>query len=174
MPIYRRALRRVNLTEGDGCLVHSETERPDPVEPAAPTSACISYNLRKASRIVSKIYIREMRPAPVRGPQFSLMMMIARRQSATISELAREIGADRTTMTRNLEKLQQRGFIQITHGKNLRTKAVEIAPKGRKALERSISYWQQAQSKVLKTLGQERWDRMLADLSALSALAERG
>jgi DNA-binding MarR family transcriptional regulator len=114
-----------------------------------------------------------MRAAPVRGPQFSLMMMIARRKSPTISELAREIGADRTTMTRNLEKLQKQGFIQITHGQNLRTKAVEIAPKGKTALERSISYWQQAQNKVLKTLGQERWDRMLTDLSALSALAER-
>jgi DNA-binding MarR family transcriptional regulator len=114
-----------------------------------------------------------MRPAPLRGPQFTLMMMIARRQSPTISELAREIGADRTTMTRNLEKLQKRGFIRITHGKNLRTKAVEIAPKGTTALERSISYWQQAQSKVLKKLGQERWTRMLADLSALCALAEK-
>ena len=97
------------------------------MNPAVPTLACVSYNLRKASRIVSKLYAREMRPAPVRGPQFSLMMMISGRQNPTISELARDIGADRTTMTRNLEQLQKRGFIEITQGKNLRTKAVRIA-----------------------------------------------
>ena len=138
-----------------------------------PTSACVSYNLRKASRIVSKLYAREMRPAPVRGPQFSLMMMISRRQNPTISELARDIGADRTTMTRNLEQLQKRRFIEITQGKNLRTKAVRIAPKGQAALERSVAYWQKAQNKVLKTLGQDRWTRMLTDLSALAALADK-
>jgi DNA-binding MarR family transcriptional regulator len=137
---------------------------------AAPTSVCVSYNLRKASRIVSKLYIREMRSAPVRGPQFSLMMMIARRQSPTISELARDTGADRTTMTRNLDQLQKKGLIRVTQGKNMRTKAVELAPKGKVALERSISYWQKAQAKVLKTLGEERWNRMLNDLAVLSTL----
>lgn len=142
------------------------------MNPAVPTLACVSYNLRKASRIVSKLYTREMRPAPVRGPQFSLMMMISRRQNPTISELARDIGADRTTMTRNLEQLQKRGFIEITQGKNLRTKAVRIAPEGQAALERSITYWQKAQNKVLKTLGQDRWTRMLTDLSALAPLAD--
>lgn len=143
------------------------------MNPAVPTLACVSYNLRKASRIVSKLYTREMRPAPVRGPQFSLMVMISRRQNPTISDLARDIGADRTTMTRNLEQLQKRGFIEITQGKNLRTKAVRIAPKGQAALERSIAYWQKAQNKVLKTLGQERWTRMLTDLSALTPLADQ-
>jgi DNA-binding MarR family transcriptional regulator len=143
------------------------------VNPPVPTSACVSYNLRKASRIVSKVFIREMRPAPVRGPQFSLMMMIAKRQSPTISELARDIGADRTTMTRNLEQLQKKGFIEITQGKNLRTKAVRIGPRGHAALERSIAYWQKAQNKVLKTLGQDRWARMLTDLSALATLADQ-
>jgi len=138
---------------------------------AAPNSVCVSYNLRKASRIVSKLYTREMRSAPVRGPQFSLMMMIARRQSPTISELARDTGADRTTMTRNLDQLEKKGLIRVTQGKNMRTKAVELAPKGKVALERSISYWQKAQAKVLKALGEERWNRMLNDLAVLSALA---
>jgi DNA-binding MarR family transcriptional regulator len=143
------------------------------MNPSVPTLACVSYNLRKASRIVSKLYTREMRPAPVRGPQFSLMMMISGRQNPTISELARDIGADRTTMTRNLEQLQKRGFIEITQGKNLRTKAVRIAPKGQAALERSTAYWQKAQNKVLKTLGQDRWTRMLSDLSVLAPLADQ-
>ena len=138
---------------------------------AAPNSVCVSYNLRKASRIISKLYTREMRSAPVRGPQFSLMMMIARRQSPTISELARDTGADRTTMTRNLDQLEKKGLIRVTQGKNMRTKAVELAPKGKVALERSISYWQKAQAKVLKTLGEERWNRMLNDLAVLSTLA---
>src|SRR5437763_6503719 len=96
---------------------------------ALPTSPCVSYNLRKASRIVSKVYAEAMRGAPVRGPQFSLMMIIARKESPMISELAEYIGADRTTMTRNLDQLVKRGLIRIARGKDLRSKAVALEPK---------------------------------------------
>jgi DNA-binding MarR family transcriptional regulator len=140
------------------------------MKPAPPTSLCVSYTLRKASRIVSKIYAGAMRTAPVRGPQFSLMGVISRLQSPTISELAREIGADRTTLTRNLDHLEKKGLIGITQGKDLRTKAVQLTPKGRAALKLSMSYWQKAQAKVLKVLGEQRWNRILNDLSVLSTL----
>jgi DNA-binding MarR family transcriptional regulator len=96
--------------------------------------------------------------------------MIARRERPTISELAKDIGADRTTMTRNLEQLEKKGLISVAQGKDMRTKAVQLAPKGKVALERSISYWKKAQTKVLKTLGEDRWKRMLNDLSVLSTL----
>ncbi len=140
---------------------------------ATATNACVSYNLRKASRIVSKVYAQAMRGAPVRGPQFSLMMIIARKESATISEIAEYMGADRTTMTRNLDHLEKRGLIRIVQGKDLRSKAVELQPKGRVALDRSLSYWQNAQARVLAVLGEHRWGRMLADLSILSGLTEQ-
>src|ERR1700722_6501237 len=89
----------------------------------AGTSACVAYNLRKSSRIVSKIYEKEMRGAPVKGPQFSLMIIIARRGSATISGLAKDIGADRTTLTRNLRQLEKKGVIRIDPGEDIRSKA---------------------------------------------------
>jgi DNA-binding MarR family transcriptional regulator len=143
------------------------------MNPTPPTAMCVSYNLRKASRIVSKVYTKEMRLAPVRGPQYSLMMMIARRERPTISEIAEHTGADRTTMTRNLGHLEKRGFIRIVQGKNLRSKAVELTPKGKAAIERSVPYWRKAQAKVLELLGEHRWERMLTDLSVLSALAAR-
>lgn len=76
-------------------------------------------------------------------------------------------------MTRNLDQLAKRGFIRVVQGKDLRTKAVEVTPKGKAALDRSIAYWQKAQARTVKVLGQERWNRMLEDLSVLSNLAVR-
>jgi hypothetical protein len=67
------------------------------MDAAAASSFCVNYNLRKASLIVSKVYTREMRGAPVRGRQFGLLMQIAKRPNSAISELARVVGADRTT-----------------------------------------------------------------------------
>lgn len=99
------------------------------------------------------------------------MMMIARRESPTISEIAELTGADRTTMTRNLAHLKKRGLIRIAQGDDLRSKAVELTPKGRVAIERSIPHWEKAQKRVVDVLGEDRWNRMLTDLSALEGLA---
>ena len=137
------------------------------------TPTCVAYNLRKSSRIVSKIYEKEMRGAPIHGPQFSLMIMIAKRGPQTITALARDIGADRTTLTRNLRQLERKGVIAISNGKDDRTKSVSILPAGEKALRDSVPYWKRAQTKVVAALGEDRWSRMLSDLSVVSTLATR-
>jgi DNA-binding MarR family transcriptional regulator len=135
------------------------------------THTCVAYNLRKSSRIVSKIYEKEMRGAPIRGPQFSLTIIVARRGPQTITGLARDIGADRTTLTRNLRQLEKKGVVEISPGRDDRTKSVSLLPAGEQALRDSVPYWRRAQAKVLEALGDERWARMLSDLSAVAALA---
>ena len=136
----------------------------------AGTSRCVAYNLRKAARITSKIYEKEMRAAPVQGPQFSLLVIIAQRGPMTISRLADAIGADRTTLTRNLRQLENKRVIQIAPGGDPRSKQIKVLPKGEAALRASVKYWEKAQRKVLDALGEDRWSRMLRDLSVVSAL----
>lgn len=133
-------------------------------------SCCVAYNLRKAARITGQIYEREMRAAPVKGPQFSLLIMIARRGAVSIGALAREIGADRTTLTRNLQQLEKKRVVQIAAGRDHRSRLVRILPRGTAALVASVKYWKRAQRKVVRALGEDRWTRMLADLSAVAAL----
>ena len=137
------------------------------------TAQCVAYNLRKASRIASKVYEKEMRGAPVHGPQFSLMIIIAKRGTETITGLARDIGADRTTLTRNLRQLERKGLIRISQGSDNRAKAVALLPDGEKAIRESVRHWKRAQTKVVDALGAERWSRMLGDLAAVAAIAKR-
>lgn len=121
--------------------------------------------------MVSRIYAREMHDAPVRGPLFALMMMICRRGPASITTLARDVGLDRTTLTRNLKPLVQRGLIRIEQlGAN--RKQVSLLPEGESALSESLECWRRAQTKVVSQLGEERWDRMRGDLAAVMALSQ--
>jgi DNA-binding MarR family transcriptional regulator len=138
-------------------------------EGAAYQACCVAFNLRKSSQVVSRIYAREMHDAPVRGPLFALMMMIHRRGPASITKLAQDVGLDRTTLTRNLRPLVQKGLIQIEQlGAN--RKQVSLLPKGEAALRESLECWRKAQEKVVSQLGEERWDRMRGDLAAVMAL----
>ena len=134
-------------------------------------SSCVALNLRKSAHAVSRIYQKEMRDAPVKGPLFSLLATISRRGSSTITALARDIGLDRTTLTRNLRHLEERGLIQnrlVTANK----KEVTLLPEGEIALRKALTSWRRAQEKVVGELGQDRWDRMRNDLKAVMALSD--
>jgi DNA-binding MarR family transcriptional regulator len=151
--------------------------RPRPLEPKTSQeecivfdTCCVAFNLRKTARAVSKIYDQEMRGAPIRGPLFSVLVIISKRRSASISGLANDIGLDRTTLTRNLKPLEKRGLIRIAPGTN-RSKDVTLLPKGEAALQESMAYWRKAQEKVVQALGEDRWQRMRHDLSAAMAIS---
>jgi len=142
-----------------------------PKEFAVFESCCVAFNLRKSSQVVSRIYAREMQDSPVRGPLFSLMMTIHRHGSASITALADDIGLDRTTLTRNLKPLQQKGLIQISRVTANR-KEITMLPEGLAALQVAMKCWKKAQAKVVRKLGEERWERMREDLAAVMALSQ--
>jgi DNA-binding MarR family transcriptional regulator len=97
------------------------------------------------------------------------MMTIRRTGPATISALAREVGLERTTLTRDLRSLEQRGLIRINAG-GANSKSVVLTRVGEKEVQKSLVHWETAQTRVLEALGAERWERMRADLAAVMAL----
>jgi DNA-binding MarR family transcriptional regulator len=99
------------------------------------------------------------------------MMTINRRGSASITALAEDIGLDRTTLTRNLKPLEQKGLIQISRVTANR-KEITLRPEGKAALRTALKCWRKAQAKVVRKLGEERWDRMRKDLAAVIALSQ--
>ena len=121
--------------------------------------SCVAFNLRKSARVVGRLYEQEMRDAPIKGPLFSLLAIINKRGAATITGLAKDIGLDRTTLTRNLKPLEKRGLIRIAQ-KEKRSKVVSLLPKGEAALRESLIRWRKAQDKVVRALGEDRWTRM--------------
>jgi DNA-binding MarR family transcriptional regulator len=74
-------------------------------------------------------------------------------------------------MTRNLKPLVSQGLITIEAGQDQRTRVVTLTPSGREALAKAMPLWEKAQTRVVEGLGRERWSTLLADLSAVMALA---
>jgi DNA-binding MarR family transcriptional regulator len=112
-----------------------------------------------------------MAEAPVRGPLFSIMMTIRKCGPATISALAREVGLERTTLTRDLRSLERRGLIAM-RAAGANSKAVTLTAHGEKDLEASVLRWRAAQKRVVDALGAERWQRLRGDLAAVIALEQ--
>jgi DNA-binding MarR family transcriptional regulator len=88
-----------------------------------------------------------------------------------ITALARDVGLDRTTLTRNLKQLEQRGFVEICPA-GANKKEFHLLPAGASALDAALLSWRKTQDSVLQELG-ERWKRMRLDLAALMALFDQ-
>lgn len=153
-----------------------------PTTPPPPThrteltqcTGCACFNLRKAARVVTQVYDQMLRPAGIRTTQFSLLVAISMLGSPTVSRLAEVSVMDRTTLTRNLEVLKKQGLVDISRGNDRRTRIVNVTRAGRNALEEALPLWEQAQSRVVKALGESRWQSLRDHLSAIVAISAPG
>jgi DNA-binding MarR family transcriptional regulator len=126
----------------------------------APCRSCVCAGLRAASRAVTQHFERHFRGSGLRGTQFSVLAMLAQTGPLPMSILARQLGLERTTLTRNLRPLLTRGFIKSTTGEDGkradgRVRRVELTPAGRAAAKKALPRWQRAQDSVGPVL--KRW-----------------
>jgi DNA-binding MarR family transcriptional regulator len=134
---------------------------------------CACFNLRKAARVVTQLYDKALRSTGLRTTQFTLLVGISMLGTVTVTRLAQIGVMDRTTLTRNLKPLERKGLIQITPGKDQRTRVVTITDEGQKALVQALPLWKKAQVGVVKRLGQERWNSLRTDLGEVVSLASK-
>lgn len=135
---------------------------------------CTGFNLRKASRAVSQVYDEMLRPAGIRGTQYSLLVAVHMRGPVTVTQLAENAVMDRTTLTRNLEVLEKQGLVQVSAGEDRRTRQVVITEEGRAMLLKAYPLWEKAQARIRENMGAERLQTLLEGLSALVEASSQG
>jgi DNA-binding MarR family transcriptional regulator len=131
---------------------------------------CTMFNLRKASRVATQLADEVFRDAGIRGTQFGLLAGIYWSGTATLTQLARSLAMDRTTLTRNLSLLRRQGLVATTRASDRRARAVALTPRGRRALSRALPYWEKAQSRIVRRLGVKEWRKLMHGLRAIVRL----
>ncbi len=126
---------------------------------------CTCGELRKAARAVTMLYDNAVKSSGLQSTQFSLLHVISKGDSIRISELAAKMGADRTTLTRNLAILERDGLIKVSEGTDHRTRNITATQKGRSAVARAIPLWNEVQHKVKQKMGESSWQGLMRSLS---------
>ena len=129
------------------------------------TDSCTCSELRRAARAVTLLYDNAFRSSGLLSTQLGVLHVIYKSDSIRISHLAKELGMDRTTLTRNLSVLQRQGFIKISSGKDNRTRIVTITNKGRTTIAKAIPLWNDVQNKVKEQMGETLWNELMVNLS---------
>ena len=137
------------------------------------TDSCTCSELRRAARAVTLLYDNAFRSSGLLSTQLGVLHVIYKSDSIRISHLAKELGMDRTTLTRNLSVLQRQGFIKISSGKDNRTRIVTITNKGRTTIAKAIPLWNDVQNKVKEQMGETLWNELMVNLSQFVKVADR-
>lgn len=114
---------------------------------------CLCLASRKAARAITRTYDRHLRPHRIRATQFSLLAMLELKGPQSIGALAQALGADRTTLTRNLALIEQQALVRTRQGEDARERIVAIAPAGRSTLARAFPAWRKAQAELTSAVG---------------------
>jgi DNA-binding MarR family transcriptional regulator len=121
---------------------------------------CACFDLRRATRAVSRMYDDFLRDAGLNITQFALLRLICAKKELSISTLGRYMVMDRTSITRALAPLERDGLIHSRPGADKRIRIVSVTNKGRKLVEDAEPKWCQAQEALLETIGVDRWRAM--------------
>jgi len=84
----------------------------------------------------------------------------------SISELARQVGLERSTLGRNIRVLERAGYVCLDNSVDERERVVVMTPSGKKALAKARPLWIQAQKEMQAQLGNEA-ETLLALLNGI-------
>ena len=77
---------------------------------------CVCFNMRKATRCMTKFYDAQLKPTGLRVTQLTLMTAIRVMGPTTFRRLSEAVGMDQTTLSRNISLLQKKGLVELESG----------------------------------------------------------
>ena len=143
----------------------------DPALLALP-QACTFFQLRKLTRTVSRFYDRHLAAAGLKTTQFSVLVHV-NVQALPMMQLAALLGAERTTLTRNLKPLADAGWLTVAPGNDPRQRIVTITDAGRAKVRHARHAWQAAQDEMAALLGPDALHSLHDDLARIQNILDR-
>lgn len=131
------------------------------------THDCSCTLLRQAARRTSSIYDEALLPLGINVAQFSLLRRLNRAGMLSLTELARMVELDRSTVGRNAKVLERMGFIEAGNGQDHRESNLRLSEKGLDILALGAPLWDKAQADIEAKLGRDGVEHLQALLKAL-------
>ncbi len=116
---------------------------------------CLCLQTSRLSWNVTEFYDRMISEAGVTARQRYLLSSIGKAGKCSIRELADITEYDRSTLARTLKPLLSRGLVVDMRAPGTRNHQLELTEEGWKVENHALELWDEAQSMVEKTLGED-------------------
>jgi DNA-binding MarR family transcriptional regulator len=129
---------------------------------------CACQNLRRATRIVTRIYDQELKKAGLEITQFGLLTAFAIAGEVNQKRLSEGFAMDSTTLTRTLDRMRKKGWIRVKPGRDRREHLFSLTAAGKRRIAKAQPYWDVAESRLRNQLGETGWDEMKKAVSLVT------
>ena len=116
---------------------------------------CIGFRVRMLNRMVTAIYDETLSEAGLKTSQFNLLVAVTNREESRPAELAKILEMDESTLSRNVERMRAKGWLEVVPGEDARTQPFRLTAQGKRLLERAVPAWEKAQSQATEFLGDD-------------------
>jgi|SRR6185436_539872 len=128
----------------------------------AMNALCLSASLRKTERVVTRHYDAWLAPAGVTAVQLPILAKIEAEEDMSLRQLSEELDLDRSTLSRNLGYLRERGWVKLGPSSGPKPGRISLTAKGRDALARAHQLWREAHHDLESTLSEKVMSESLA------------
>lgn len=116
-------------------------------------SQCVVGRMRMANRAVSAIYDEALRPHGLKASQMNLLVAIGCHGDASPSDLCQALQIEKSTLSRNLERMRNSGWLLCSAGDDARSLLWRLSAAGKRLFEAVLPDWSKAQEKAKQLLG---------------------
>lgn len=129
------------------------------------TEVCLAARARRLNRVLSALYDERLRDAGISiGQLDTLVTLMYSDEPMRAVDLAREMQMERSTVSRNLAKLEALGVVELRSDEGRRDRLIYVTRKGQRVVAGAEAGWADAQNAARALLG-ERGVRGLEVLS---------
>jgi len=128
---------------------------------------CLTFNFQRAARSLVRGFEAAVKAHGLSAPQFSTLAALSGYGEQTVSQLADKMGTERTTMTRNLEVMAAKGWIEPAASTDLRLRAYRLTEPGRLQLNRAMPAWHAYQAGLVASLDPGMAEQLLTTMKRL-------
>ena len=132
---------------------------------------CACQNLRRVTRVVTRIYDEELRKAGLEITHFGLLVALAATGEANQKRLSTGFAMDSTTLTRTLGLLLREGWVRVRRGKDRRERLFHLTQEGKRKMAEAQRHWERAEQRLRRELGDEEWKSMKQTVSRITEAA---
>ena len=115
---------------------------------------CTGGRLRRLTRRMTSFYEQHLRAAGLKLSQYSVLAHLSR-EAQTLMHLADQLEMDRTTLTRGLQPLIERGWVVEVPGTDARQRCFVLTAQGERFRMEAQQHWRDAQLALEAHLGRD-------------------
>ena len=135
---------------------------------------CALAATRRTARLMTQFYDACLAEAGIEAAQFALLMALDRSTDKGQAALGQMLGMDKTTLSRNLKLLREKGWVESVPGEDARRRSISLTAEGRARLREAKPAWRRAGERFREGMSEHEWMTMWSSLEAMTRAVTRG